>query len=198
MQQMGQTFGQRLEQRMSQNQIQSLDVLAMPAAELREKITEELAENPALEAIGLSRTISVQKVRTEAPAGERHTRTAQRESIYRREHPSTSFSPEQSDAFQHFLENIPAPQNQSLRHHLREQLFLQRLDPLTDSFAERIIDNLTADGFHAVPLAELFKPELSVKGHAQASIKHKIRRALSIVRRFDPVGSAVRDFKQSQ
>ena len=47
MQLMGQTLGQRLEQRMSQSQIQSLDILAMPAIELREKIAEELAENPA-------------------------------------------------------------------------------------------------------------------------------------------------------
>ena len=51
MQQMGQTLGQRLEQRMSQSQIQSLDVLAMPTLELRERIAEELVENPALELI---------------------------------------------------------------------------------------------------------------------------------------------------
>ena len=49
MPQMGQALSQRLEQRMSQNQIQSLDLLARAAIELRERISKELMENPALE-----------------------------------------------------------------------------------------------------------------------------------------------------
>lgn len=64
MQQMGQALGQRLEQRMSQSQIQSLDVLAMPTIELRERIAEELAENPALELVrGTQQTSLPQKTK---------------------------------------------------------------------------------------------------------------------------------------
>jgi len=192
MQQMGQTLGQRLEQRMSQSQIQSLDILAMPTVELRERIAEELAENPALELIRGTQQISSAST-VQAKLLER------KEPYYRNDRTSSSFSTEASDVFQTFLENIPAPQQQSLQSHLLEQLFVHKLDPLTASFAERIIGNLTNDGFHVVPLNELFKTELSKnKGEkALAFTRHKISHALSVVRRLDPIGCATRDFKQS-
>ena len=97
------------------------------------------------------------------------------------------------------MENIPEPQQQSLQSHLLEQLFIYKLDPLTASFAERIIGNLTNDGFYAVPLNELFKTELSKKENKKnlSFTRHKISRALSIVRRLEPIGCATRDFKES-
>ena len=105
---MGQTLGQRLEQRMSQSQIQSLDVLAMPVVELRERIAEELAENPALELVrGTQQTSLPQK--GQAKLLERTV------PYYRNNRTSSAFSAEASDAFQTFLENIPAPQHQSLQ-----------------------------------------------------------------------------------
>ena len=192
MQQMEQTLGQKLEQRMSQSQIQSLDILAMPAAELRERIAEELTENPALELVrGIQQT-------SLPPIGQ--TKSIERkEPYYPNDRTSSAFSVETSDAFQTFLENIPAPQHQSLQSHLLEQLFVLKLEPLTASFAERIIENLTNDGFHFVPLNELFKTELSQKKHEKerSFMQHKISHALSVVRRLDPIGCATQDFKQS-
>ena len=192
MQQLGQTLGQRLEQRMSQSQIQSLDVLAMPTVELRERIAEELAENPALELVrGTQQTSLPQKSQTKL--------LGRTDSYYRNNRTSAAFSVEASDAFQTFLENIPAPQHQSLQSYLLEQLFVHKLDPLTASFAERIIENLTNDGFHVVPVNELFKMELSKKENEKERswMRHKISQALSVVRRLDPIGCATQDFKQS-
>jgi len=192
MQQIGQTLGQRLEQRMSQSQLQSLDVLAMPVVELRERIAEELAENPALELVrGTQQTSLPQK--GQAKLLERTV------PYYRNNRTSSAFSAEASDAFQTFLENIPAPQQQSLQSHLLEQLFVHKLDPLTASFAERIIENLTNDGFHVVPLNELFKTEISKKENKKelSLTRHKISHALSVVRQLDPIGCATQDFKQS-
>ena len=192
MQQMGQTLGQRLEQRMSQSQIQSLDVLAMPTLELRERIAEELVENPALELIRSSGKPAV-------PEAERTPQKERNVPYYRDDRTPSAVSLEASDAFQTFLENIPAPQRRSLQSHLLEQLFVHKLDPLTTSFAERIIGNLTTDGFYVVPLNELFKTELSAKAADKDSAltRHKISHALSIVRRLDPIGCATQDFKQS-
>ena len=198
MQQMGQTLGQRLEQRMSQSQIQSLDVLAMPAVELRERIAEELSENPALELISGTQQPSVPS--TGLTKSLEHTpQMERREPFYRNDRAVSAFSSEASDAFQTFLENIPAPQRQSLQRHLLEQLFVLKLDPLTASFAKRIIENLTNDGFHVIPLNELFKTELSANANEKGSAltRHKISHALSIVRRLEPIGCATKDFKQS-
>ena len=198
MQQMGQTLGQRLEQRMSQSQIQSLDVLAMPTIELRERIAEEVAENPALELIRGTQQQSIPSAGLTKPL-DYAPKMERREPFYRNDRVVSAFSAEASDAFQTFLENIPAPQRQSLQSHLLEQLFVHKLNPLTASFAERIIGNLTQDGFHVVPVHELFKAELSQKSNKKGSAltRHKIAHALSIVRRLDPIGCATKDFKQS-
>ena len=181
MPQMGQALSQRLEQRMSQNQIQSLDLLAMAAIELRERISKELMENPALEPAVRS-----------SPKALLHTADRLKNIPFQNERKTPYFSSEASDSFQTFLENLPAPQTQSLQKHLLEQLFFQQLDTPTTFFAERIIENLTSDGFHAVPLADLFNKERS-----SPLVRQKMRRALSIVRRLDPIGCATRDFKQS-
>ena len=195
---MGQTLGQRLEQRMSQSQIQSLDVLAMPTIELRERIAEEVAENPALELIRGTQQQSIPSAGLTKPL-DYAPKMERREPFYRNDRAVSAFSAEASDAFQTFLENIPAPQRQSLQSHLLEQLFVHKLNPLTASFAERIIGNLTQDGFHVVPVHELFKAELSQKSNKKGSAltRHKIAHALSIVRRLDPIGCATKDFKQS-
>ena len=132
MQQMGQMLGQRLEQRMSQSQIQSLDVLALPTLELRERIAEELAENPALELVRGTQQKSI-------PPTEQTKQIERSEPYYRNDRTSSVFSTEASDAFQTFLENIPAPQHQNLQNHLLEQLLIHKLDSVTVSFAERII-----------------------------------------------------------
>ena len=204
MPQMGQLIGQRLEQRMSQSQIQSLDLLAMPAVELRERITEELAENPALERASRNSSASTQGIERQnknIPVVGMQQRTEPQKKALQRDtvfYSQRAPSSEASDAFQSFLENIPAPQYQSLQEHLAEQLFLKPLDSVTASFAERIIENLTADGFNAMPVAELFKAELAQKGAAHKRfVQNKIRYALSIIRRLDPIGCATRDFKQS-
>lgn len=191
---MGQTLGQRLEQRMSQNQIQSLDILALPAAELHERINKELDENPALERAADSRSVMIRNEKRH-----RHTDPAEPyTALYYRE-PHNAAAMEASDAFQSFLENIPAPQTISLQTHLKEQLFLQQLDPLIESYAERIINNLTADGFHAVSLAALFKTELAQQPHTgkRRTVQQHIHRALSLVRQLDPIGCATCGFQQS-
>lgn len=179
MQMMGQSLGQRTELRMGQRQLQSLDMLAMPAQELREKIAVELEENPALELASdtrMPRPLSRNTVLSEVSIPYRRSGT------------------EASDAFQSFLESIPAVQSDTLQNHLLKQVRLVSLDTMTASYAERIIQNLNSDGFYGVPLRNLFSAELTA---SDESGRHYISRALSVVRRLDPIGCAVKDFRQS-
>ena len=179
MQILGQGLVQRAELRMGQQQLQSLDVLAMPTQELREKITAELEENPALELASDMRPLRPLS-RTTAP--------------YEVSIPYRRGGMEASDAFQSFLESIPAVQSQTLQNHLLSQLRLVSLDSITASYAERIVQNLDSDGFYGVPLRSLFSAELSASGTYN---RRSISRALSAVRRLEPIGCAVKDFKQS-
>lgn len=194
--QIGQAFGQRAEQRMGQTQIQSLDLLAMSAAELRERINEELKVNPALECADRVHTLSEAKIENSIPPAALYSAAA---GVPQQYHPENRASAAASDAFQSFLENIPEPYHKGLRAHLLEQLRLQNLDPLTAAFAGRIIGNLNDDGFHEVPVSELFasdlNPATATKDSALA--RRTIRKALSAVRRLDPIGCATKDFKQS-
>lgn len=194
--QFGQTIGHRFEQRMGQAQIQSLDMLAMPVEELRERIAEELRENPALELSSSSHTAAVSKNNSKVHNNIYEGDSAEETVSYRG---SGATAAAASDSFQAFLENIPEPYANSLQSHLLEQLHLQKLDALTVAFAERIIGNLNDDGFHEVPISELFAADLNpaTATKSAALVRRTIHRALSIVRRLEPIGCAVKDFKQS-
>lgn len=194
--QFGQTLGQRFEQRMGQAQIQSLDMLAMSAAELRERIAEELRNNPALELDGSIRFAPASKAGSKIRKNTVHSTAAEAVIPYRA---GGTTAAEASDSFQAFLENIPDQYTNGLQPHLLAQLHLQELDPLTMSFAERIIGNLNSDGFHAVPIAKLFASDLNPATAVKDTVlvRHTIRRALAVVRKLDPIGCAVTDFKQS-
>lgn len=193
---MGLALGQKLEQQMSQSQLQSLDMLAMPVLELRERITEELTKNPALEVRDESQGFSLPST-----IRQRHSAWGARAPDSDRVESTSSaaaYCPEASDAFQRFLENIPAPRQQILHEHLREQLFGHTLAPYIVLCAERIIANLTDDGFHSVPLHILFQDELTQADRMKVrDMGRMLSHALSFVRRLDPIGCATRDFKQS-
>ncbi|MGP1593905.1 MAG: RNA polymerase factor sigma-54 [Treponema sp.] len=190
--QLGQQFTQRLEQKMGQAQIQSLDVLALPVEALYEKIAAEIERNPALEQI-------TPPLELKMPPFDPNTLPAaqpmQHRTSFNRKNNSTAAKPlktmADSDAFQSFLENIPQPEQQSLQAHLLEQLRFQQIDPKTAEYAALIIQNLDSDGFHSIPLEEFFKEK------PYDEQRQCIPRALRIIRSLDPQGCAVRDFRQA-
>jgi len=169
--------------------VQSLKLMSLPYAELREQIFEELEKNPALEiesdpieSYGLrDRYIgaSTPGVGTVGSGGD-----------------------EESDEHRDFIEGV-LHHDETLQEHLLAQLGEIDLDPAVRSVAELVVQNLDADGFHIVPPAELAGVEIASASAARESpvgdglAGDRLAAALEAVRRLEPSGCATADFRES-
>ncbi|MBP5446632.1 MAG: hypothetical protein J6X95_00800 [Treponema sp.] len=103
-------------QRMSQKQIQSLKLLSMPAADLRQEILKQLEKNPALEIVSDNFENGVTSARYKnLPGGNIRTGVA------------SSLGEQKSEAFQEILESRP-DERKSLSSHLTEKINILPLD----------------------------------------------------------------------
>lgn len=151
--------------------VQSIKLMAMPFADLREKILEEVEKNPALEIVSdpfESNSWSKREGGT---------------SITTYSSPGTD---DESDSHRDFIEGA-LTRTETLQEHLLGQLGEITLDPDIHNLAKLIVQNLDSDGFHQVPPTEL----------PSADDPSLLKSALAVVHRLDPVGCAVSDFHES-
>jgi RNA polymerase sigma-54 factor len=161
---------------MNPQMIQTISILSMQTAELRETIYKEAEKNPALEIIH-------DEAQEPVVVPERKLMSA------RVSNGATGDSAE-SDAFQAFLESRPT-RTATLQNHLLEQLSLTRLDNAERVLAEKIIGNLDRHGFFAEPLETLLDAN---NPHETPDL---LKKALEAVRRLDPAGIACADVYES-
>ena len=173
---LGQKQSQILSQKMIMNRqmISAVNLLNLSSEELQEEIVKEVKKNPAL--------------------------------VFK----SSSFvgaaAAEAGDKHQEFLENIGDETYKTLQAHLLEQAGETIQDEYVLKAAVRIIQNLDKNGFNWVPIEELFGGTDSEKTPAEKKTKKpaeetitsfEIKKALTAVRRLEPVGCACSGFKQS-
>jgi RNA polymerase sigma-54 factor len=94
---------------------------------------------------------------------------------------------EASESRRAFLEGVPN-QPESLQDHLLWQLALQPVDENLRRVAELLVRNLDEHGFHEEP------PETLV---ANEEDRRLLEPAMNLVRGFDPVGTCVKDVRES-
>ncbi|MDR0551537.1 MAG: RNA polymerase factor sigma-54 [Spirochaetaceae bacterium] len=173
-------------QKMSLEQTRSLEILQMPLIELRGRITQELDENPALEALDEKSDISLDAL--EKPANE----TAEYfETTSDSGYTSTVYSGFSGDNAP-FIEGAPA-RAETLREGLLWQLRLTALPEPVRAAGEALIQNLNTDGFNIVPLDELAASPIMPAG----TTSEILAAAVDAVRRLDPAGCCVDNYKQS-
>ncbi|OQB04233.1 MAG: RNA polymerase sigma-54 factor [Spirochaetes bacterium ADurb.Bin215] len=151
--------------------VQSIKLMAMPFADLRERILEEVEKNPALEVV----SDPFESIPW-----------SQREPASRISVSTVRSNDDESDAHRDYIEGALS-REETLQEHLLEQLGELVLEPRVRALAELVVQNLDPDGFHRVPPEEL-------SGADDPAVLHK---ALDTVRRLEPVGCAVRDFHES-
>lgn len=160
--------------------IQSIQLMALPVSELQERIAEELEQNPALE---------IKEDRTKISYEELSRGSSKEYDFFENSSDpgySGSYDYEASDNKQRFLEGAIA-ESETLQEHLLWQLRLHPLDEESFSVAERLIMNLDRNGFHIVPLEELFSAkELPLAENMTA-----------LVRQLDPTGVCTADYRES-
>jgi len=188
------TVAQKQQLKMSPQMYQSLEILALPVMDLRERIQEEMEKNPALE-MKEQPSISYERISQQPPPERDYfenssdpgfTDTQPGET---REYTSysvsssgsySSYSSGDSDAKQQFLEGAFS-HSESLQEHLLLQLHLLPLSDEELQAGEIIISNLDASGFHRKPVDEVMPEQL----------KHAAENMISRIQLFDPPGICV-------
>lgn len=175
--------------------VQSIKLMALPLADLRERIYEEVALNPALEIVT---DPSIRPLPESAPSGTASDGGAVSEAASaqldlpdwsERSDGTTWGGDEASDEHREFMEGV-LTRSQTLQEHLMQQLSLCRIPKRVLELAEMIVQNLNSDGFHSIPLTELLAPVAPVMPEDRDA-------ALAVVRQLDPPGCACTDFHES-
>ncbi|GHV82546.1 RNA polymerase sigma-54 factor [Spirochaetia bacterium] len=166
--------------KMSPQLYQSIELMALPVVDLREKIEEEIERNPALEVLEDRSTISLDTAYSPRKDEDDYFEASSDSGYISRG------GDEAADEQHKFIEGALS-RLETLQEHL---LWNLRLVPAADDIrriAERLIQNLDEDGFHKEPVELLLKDEAP----------GKIEQALALVRTLDPPGTATTDYRES-
>jgi RNA polymerase sigma-54 factor len=165
--------------KLSPQLIQGVKLMELPLLDLRDRIQEELEQNPALELVEDKSTVSLEEV----------VKPRREEEEYFEATSDSGFShrrgTEASDERQRFMEGV-LTRPETLQEHLLRQLQLEPIDEELHDICETLIQNLDADGFHKEPVATLFK-----------TVPPRLEEALTLVRSLEPQGTCTSDYRES-
>ncbi len=212
------TFGQQLAQKQTQTMapqmIQSMEILAMPMAELEDRIDQELIDNIVLEVRDSDPNLPDEAPK-ETEKEKREVDVEQKEIVVDEAHnnaddferllnlqqdvpdhfdgsmPSQNRIQESGDRAHDMMANI-AERQDTLQDHLLDQLGLMEVDPPIMILCERIISTRIPEdgGYFKVSLVDLLPSGSTEEELALAE------QALETVQQLDPVGIAARDLKE--
>ena len=159
--------------------IQSLELMALPALQLKEKIETELMENP---------TLTVKEGNGNDVSYEEYYNAQQKKEARSDSYSDTSSSwnEESSDSHQSWFENALSTK-ESLSDHLLWQLGCSNVNENVAQCAAVLISNLDENGFHSQPPERVLKEDMLPY----------MNKALELLHGFDPSGIACTDFRQS-
>lgn len=168
--------------------IQSLNLLQMPALKLEQKIREELTMNPMLEEVD-----GPEQEQTDEPESDLvKEETKEKDEVdwdeYLFDDEEGYKVRESRESGEDRLEGT-ATRAQTLYDYLREQLMLLKLSEEETMIGEYIIGNVAPDGYLSISV-----PEMADELNIDASL---IEDVLKKIQRFDPVGVAARDLRES-
>lgn len=155
-------------QKLSQAQIQTLNLLALSHDDLYSEIMKAVDENPALQIVG-----SI-KSKTET----QYLKSRQSGDVYLSKRYGDS---EKSERHQAMIE-AEADNRQTLREHLLFQLDVMKLSEAEKKLGRKLIDNLDERGFH------ILSP-VSLCDAAAGETKEMLDKMIDVIQRLDPVGT---------
>jgi RNA polymerase sigma-54 factor len=192
-----QTITQKLEQRLSPQQIQLMKLLQVPTMELDQRIKQELEENPALEE-GKEESLDDDFNGDDDDYDyEDDTRTEAEKEIdindYLDDDPDykTQINNKGKDEEEKY---IPLSQGTSFHERLIEQIQLRYLSEKEYAIAETIIGNLNEDGYLNRDIESLVD-DLAFSQNLSTN-EDEIEQILSIVQDLDPAGVGARSLKE--
>ena len=187
-----QHLAQKLEQRLSPQQIQLMKLLQVPTMELEQRIKQEIEENPALEE-GLD-TIEEDFANEEDYTEELDASTDFDLSEYMDDDSpdyKTQVNNRSNDDEEYF---VPLSGEQSFQEKLIEQLHLLDLDDTQFSIADVIIGNLDESGYLNRTVFALVD-DLAFSANIYVTEK-QVEEVLALVQELDPAGVGARDLRE--
>ncbi|MCC8153773.1 MAG: RNA polymerase factor sigma-54 [Tannerellaceae bacterium] len=185
---------QKLQQKLSPQQIQLIRLLELPAIELEERIKNELEENPALEE-GAEVAEDFERIEDtgeENRSEDNDTDLSLGDYLTEDDIPDYKLREirERSDR----KEDIPFSAGQSLNEYLLQQLGLRELPEKEMLIAEYIIGNIEDDGYLRRDLHAI-ADDVAFQAGEEVSIQ-EIKQTLKLIQDFDPPGIAARNLKE--
>ncbi|MDR3171469.1 MAG: RNA polymerase factor sigma-54 [Treponema sp.] len=174
------SFIQEQRLKMTPQLYQSIKLMELPVADLRETIEAELERNPALEVVADHTVVSLEALELPPKETDTYFETSSDAGFIRRG------GDEAADEQHRFIEGVLA-RKETLQDHLLWQLRLEPIDLTTRQLGELVIQNLNEDGFHKEPVALLLKD----------TPLDLVRKVLRQVQVLDPVGTATADYREA-
>ena len=177
------SLSQKQQLKLSPQLLQSFELMALPLAELQQKIKAEIETNPALE-IPNTKEASFEVFAEKNRDTEKYSDSYSDSSSYGSDR--GGYDTEASDRRQNFMENALS-EEETLQEHLLGQLGCEALSEKEYEVGMLLITNLDANGFHVQePLGLLKKDQ-----------KALFEPMLQRLHRFDPPGIGVKDWRES-
>ena len=186
-----QQLQQKLQQKLSPQQIQLIRLLELPSIELEERIKKELEENPALDEGNEHADDDEPLYETDESSGDNEDITL---GDYMTDDDIPDYKLREISGKAEQKETIPFSGGQSLNEFLLQQLGLRELPEREVQIGEYIIGNLDDDGYlrrdlHAIADDLVFQTGTDVHDA-------DVERVLTIIQDFEPVGIAARDLQE--
>ncbi|MDR0502820.1 MAG: RNA polymerase factor sigma-54 [Treponema sp.] len=176
-----QSYVQEQRLRINPQFLQSIKLMELPIADLRERIELELDRNPALELVEDKSTVPLDDT-------ENHSSGAsadEYEYFESTSDPGRRGGEQASEEHRRFIEGALS-RPETLQEHLLWQLQLESADDELRAVAEVLIQNLDDDGFHKEKPESLFPV-----------IPSRLQEAMQLVRALEPAGTCASGYRES-
>jgi RNA polymerase sigma-54 factor len=180
------SFIQEQRLKMSPQLYQSIKLMELPIADLREKIEEELERNPALELVEDHSTVSLDEAVIPRKEEDDYFEATSDSGFMHKS------GDEAADERRRFIEGALS-RPETLQEHLIWQLQLEPIDEELRAVCETLIRNLDADGFNKEPVDLLFKGASVPQPIPPA----RLTEAVELVRSLEPRGTCTADYRES-
>ncbi|MCL2196431.1 MAG: RNA polymerase factor sigma-54 [Treponema sp.] len=171
------SFIQEQRLKMNPQMLQSIKLMELPIAELRERIEEELERNPALELIEDKSTVPLDESETKGSEKYEYFETTS--------DPGRRGSAKASEEHRRFIEGV-LTRPETLQENLLRQLQLEPVCKELRSLAETLIQNLDDNGFHKENPNTLYSEP-----------KPRLAEAMKLVQGLEPAGCCTKDYRES-
>lgn len=193
-----QQLQQKLQQKLSPQQIQLIRLLELPAIELEERVKHELEDNPALEE-GKEQSADSESAEIDSLSGDDSSDNIDNDTDlslgdYMTEDDIPDYKLREMSERSEKKEDIPFSENESLNEYLLHQLGLRELSPKEVKIAEYIIGNIDDDGYLRRELQSI-SDDLMFQEGEEAS-KEELDHILSVIQEFDPAGVGARSLQE--